>query len=164
MSSSFESLIRCMTQAIVENNGAQAAACFTIDGLYRDVFHGDFRGQQIVELVNDRFHRDGCRYLWDIYDPVDDGNIGYARYVFSYDSLIDEYRGKRAIFEGVAICRLHKGLIAEYRDIAQATSGLLALGVSHDSMNRFITRQTEQLRQRNESAWHLNGPAGTNPD
>ncbi len=164
MTSSFESLIRRMTQAIVDNNGSQAAACFTIDGVYRDVFYGDFRGQQIAEMVDGRFHRDGCRFLWDIYDPVDNGDLGYARYIFSFDSLIKEYRGKRAIFEGVAICRLRNGLITEYSEITQATSGLLALGVSHDRIGKFIARQTRQLHRRNESAWHMNGPTGHSAD
>src|SRR5208282_1166436 len=55
---------------------------------------------------------------WDMHDPVCDGRILYARYTSSYMSLLPEARGKRAMFEGVAIMRLRDGRIADYREVA----------------------------------------------
>ena len=121
---SFAELIGRMTTAAAAGDGAGVAACFTEDGVYHDVFYGAFAGSEIVGMIENYFHRDGENFRWDIYDPVDNGNVGYARYVFSYDSKLDEFAGKRALFEGVAVCQLKGGLIESYTEVANAATGL----------------------------------------
>ena len=79
----FESLIKKMTHAAVQGNGAMVADCFTADGVYHDVFYGNFTGQDIAQMIEDYFHRDGENFRWDIFEPVEQRNMGYARYVFS---------------------------------------------------------------------------------
>ena len=50
----FGVLIRKMTQAACEGDGAGVAACFTEDGVYHDVFYGSFEGRgRIAEMIND---------------------------------------------------------------------------------------------------------------
>ena len=108
----FGVLIRKMTQAACEGDGAGVAACFTEDGVYHDVFYGSFEGRgRIAEMINDYFHRDACNFRWDMHDPVSDGETGYCRYVFSYESKLGEAKGTRTMFEGVAIATLQDGLI-----------------------------------------------------
>ena len=115
----FGELIRRMTAAAVAGDGAGVAACFTPDGVYHDVFYGEFQGAEIATMIEDRFHRDAKDFIWDVHDPVEGDGIGYARYVFSFTSRMPGHEGRRACFEGVAICRLKPdGLIAE------ATAGL----------------------------------------
>ena len=41
----FGVLIRKMTQAACEGDGAGVAACFTENGVYHDVFYGSFEGR-----------------------------------------------------------------------------------------------------------------------
>ena len=47
----FESLIKKMTRAAVQGNGATVADCFTADGVYHDVFYGDFTGRNIARMI-----------------------------------------------------------------------------------------------------------------
>ena len=156
--SSFSSLIHQLTGAIVSNDAAQACACFTKTGAYHDVFYGSFEGAAIKTLVNERFHRDGQNFRWDIHDPVDDGSIGYARYVFSYDSMLEAFKGQRVVFEGVAICQLDNGLISQYREVADAAPGLLQLGFNDERLAKFVRREATALLARPESAAHLQRP------
>ena len=60
-----------------------------------------------------------------MHDPVSDGRTLYARYTFSYRSLLPEAQGARAMFEGVSILRLEDGLISEYREVANAATGFV---------------------------------------
>ena len=151
----FESLIKKMTRAAVQGNGATVADCFTADGVYHDVFYGNFTGRDIARMIEDYFHRDGENFRWDIFEPVEQRNKGYARYVFSYDSRLKNFENKRAIFEGVAICTLSNGRISDYREIATATTGLSLMGFPSDKISKFVTREADALVKRPESAYHL---------
>lgn len=154
MTQSFSALIRTMTQAIVAGDGQAAAACFTPDGVYHDVFYGQFKGLEIANLVESFFHRDGANFRWDIHEPVADANVAYARYIFSYDSCLDDFAGQRAVFEGVAVCHLRDGLIAHYSEVANAAAGLVQTGFSHERVGRFVQRQADELLARPETASH----------
>ena len=102
---SFAALLSAMTAAVCRGDGAAVAACFTPDGVYHDCFYGAFEGVAIASMIEGFFHRDAGDFRWDLHDVVDDGRTGYARYVFSYTSKLPEAQGRRAIFEGVSICR-----------------------------------------------------------
>jgi len=145
----FADLITEMTGAAARGDGAAVAACFCADGVYHDVFYGAFAGREaIAEMIGGHFHRDATDFRWDIHDPVAAGDTGYARYTFSYTSKLPDCAGRRAIFEGVAICRLRDGLIAEYREIANVYPGLALLGFADARLARFAARQAEELRER----------------
>ena len=91
----------------------------------------------------------------DIFEPVEQRNIGYARYVFSYGSRLPDFQEQRAIFEGVAICQLRDGRISDYREVATATTGLALMGFSSNKISKFIAREADALVKRPESASHL---------
>ena len=108
----FGALIRKMIDGACAGDGAAVASCFTEDGVYHDVFYGSFQGHdKIAEMIEGYFHRDGCNFRWDTHEPVSDGNTGYVRYVFSYESKLEDARGRRTMFEGVAVVELDDGLI-----------------------------------------------------
>ncbi|MEM9360331.1 MAG: nuclear transport factor 2 family protein, partial [Pseudomonadota bacterium] len=77
----FAELIQNMAAAAARGDGQAVADCFTDDGIYDDVFYGPFQGARIKDMIENYFHRDGCNFRWDMHDPVDNGNVGYARYV-----------------------------------------------------------------------------------
>ena len=55
----FADLITAMTAAAAAGRGHDVAACFTPDGVYHDVFYGDFQGPAaIADLIENHFHRD----------------------------------------------------------------------------------------------------------
>ena len=152
----FAALLDRFSAAACRGDGAGVAECFTPDGVYHDVFYGDFHGRAaIVDMVENHFHRDGEDFRWDIFSPVADGDRGYARYLFSYRSRLPEAAGRRSIFEGVVCARLSGGLIAEHHEVASASTGLALMGVSDARQARFAARQAEALKARPEAARHL---------
>jgi len=144
----FKTLIQKMTQAAVRGDGHGVAACFCENGIYHDVFYGEFTGNAIINLIEGHFHRDGKDFQWDLYDPIEQNSIGYARYVFSYSSTLPQAEDRRATFEGVAICRLEAGRIREYREVANAVTGLHLLGFSPERLSRFVDREAKTLLAR----------------
>ena len=153
---SFAGLIQQMIEAACRGNGAGVAACFAPDGVYHDVFYGSFRGRaEIARMIDEHFHRDGSEFRWDVHDPVEADGIGYVRYVFSYASKLEGCEGRRAVFEGVAICRLQDGLIADYREVANAATGLHLMGFPDARLARFVARQAAELIARKEAVGHL---------
>ena len=152
---SFAELITRMTQAIVRNDGAAAADCFTDDGVYHDVFYGAFPKARIPLMVSEHFHRDASDFIWDLHEPVSDGRVGYARYVFSYAGRMPGSEGRRALFEGVSICTLRDGRLVTYHEVANAAPGLVMLGFAPARVAKIIERQGEALAARGESAHHL---------
>jgi hypothetical protein len=72
---------------------------------------------------------------------VSDGTLLYARYVFSYRSLLPEAKGARAMFQGVAILRLREGLIAEYREVADTAPAFVAMGFAPERIARIAAKQ-----------------------
>lgn len=152
----FAGLIQQVIEAACRGDGGGVTACFTPGGVYHDVFYGSFRGRdEIVRMIEGCFHRDGSEFRWDLHDPVEAGGTGYARYVFSYRSLLKGSEGRRAVFEGVAICRLEDGLIADYREVANAATGLSLMGFDDARLARFVARQAAELTARGETAAHL---------
>lgn len=150
----FAELIRRMTEAACRGDGAAVAACFTPDGVYHDVFYGAFEGLDIARMIEDYFHRDAKDFRWDIHDPVEGVHIGYARYVFSFTSKLPGHEGRRACFEGVAVCRLKDGLIAHYSEVAEAAAGLALMGFSQERIAKHAARMGRFLIERDEAAAH----------
>ena len=111
---SFSELMQAMADAVCRGDGEGAADFFTSDGVYHDVFYGAFEGRKrIAEMIQDYFHRDGQDFQWEMQNPVSDGSVGYAPYIFSYTSKLAGTEGRRAKFEGVSIVGLRDGLITE---------------------------------------------------
>ena len=87
----------------------------------------------------------------------------YARYTFSYKSLLPEAQGARAMFEGVAIMRLRDGLIAEYSEVANVGTGFVDMSFAPERIARILGRQASALKGRPEMAAHLLSPAAAPP-
>jgi len=150
-----EHLLKQFTDAVVARDGTALASLFTEDGVYHDVFYGAFAGRaRIAELIEDWFYRAARDFRWDMLDPVSDGEMLYARYVFSYISTLPEATGKRVAFEGVAIMRLRDGLIAEYREVANTGPALVELGFPPARVAKILARQGADLRASLEAVRH----------
>ena len=152
---SFSECIQEMVAAVERGDAKSVAACFTPDGVYHDVFYGDFQGDGIADMISNYFYRDATDFRWDIHDAVEKEGIGYARYVFSYQPKSAGAAPERAIFEGVAICRMRDGLIADYREVANAAVGLQCTGFPPERLAKFIAKQSAELQARPESARHI---------
>ena len=151
----FAALMDALAASAAAGDGARFSGLFTGDGVYHDVFYGAFKGRKAIrDMLENYFHRDAENFRWDMHDPVQHGDIGYARYVFSYDSKLDGAKGRRGLFEGVSIVRLSGGLIASYREVANVGPGLARLGFAPERLAKLMERQARDLADRPEAAAH----------
>ena len=149
-------LLAAFRDAVARRDGRAFAALFTDDGVYHDVFYGEFRGPDgLVAMIEDVFYRTAEDFRWDFHDPVSDGRTLYARYTFSYRSTLPEAKGARAMFEGVAIMRLRDGLIADYREVAETGPAFVDLGFAPERIAKILARQGAALKARGEMKRHL---------
>lgn len=148
-------LLKEFTSAVERRDGKSFAALFTEDGVYHDVFYGAFKGREkISEMIDDWFHRTACDFRWEMFRPVSDGSMLYAYYTFSYVSLLPEANGKRVGFDGVSIMRLESGKIAEYREVANSSIGLLEIGFAPDRVAKILGKEARHIKERPEWARH----------
>src|SRR3546814_18881412 len=106
MSMDFKAILAEFCAAVEAGDGRRLAALFTPDGVYHDVFYGAFKGpEKIAELLG-VFHRDGSKFKWRMFDAVDDGETGYARWFFSYTAEPPQAKARRVKMEGVGFFRM----------------------------------------------------------
>ncbi len=106
-------------------------------------------------MIDDWFYRTATDFRWDMHTPVCDGQTLYARYTFSYRSLLPEAEGARAMFEGVAIMRLKDGKIAEYHEVANTATGFVDMNFAPERLAKIVARQGAALKARPEMKRHL---------
>jgi limonene-1,2-epoxide hydrolase len=149
-------MLRAFCDRVEAGDGAAFATLFTPDGIYHDVFYGTFAGRErIAAMLEQWFHRDASDFRWDMHRPVFDGTTLYACYLFSFRSKLPGAEGKRAMFEGVSIMTIRDGLIAEYREVANTTPGLVDMEFAPERIVRINQKEGAALRQRPEAARHL---------
>jgi ketosteroid isomerase-like protein len=148
--------LRSFCDAVERRDGKAFAALFAEDGVYHDVFYGPFKGRaKIAEMIDDWFYRTATDFRWDMHAPVFDGTTLYARYTFSYRSILPEAKGARAMFEGVSIMTLRDGLIAEYHEVADTAPCFVDMNFAPERIAKIAARQGVALKARPEMARHL---------
>jgi ketosteroid isomerase-like protein len=142
--------------AVERRDGAAFAALFAEDGVYHDAFYGAFQGRaKISELIDDWFYRTATDFRWDMHKPVSDGETLYARYTFSYRSMLPEAKGARTMFEGVAIMKIRDGSIAEYREVANTAPAFVDMNFAPERIAKIAAKQGLELKARPEMRRHL---------
>ena len=149
-------MLKSFCDAVEQHNGKAFAELFTEDGVYHDVFYGAFQGHaKIAEMIDDWFYRTATDFRWDMHDPVSDGRTLYARYTFSYRSLLPEAKGARAMFEGVAIMTLRDGKIVSYHEVANTAPAFVDLKFAPERIAKIVGKQGAELKARPEMQRHL---------
>jgi len=150
------SLLKKFCSAVERRDGKAFAELFTEGGVYHDVFYGAFKGRQkIAEMIDDWFHRTARDFRWEMFRPVTDGKMLYAYYTFSYVSTLPEANGKRVGFDGVSIMILSDGRIAEYREVANSSMGLLEIGFAPERVAKILAKEAAHIKARPEWRRHL---------
>lgn len=148
-------LLKSFCSAVERRDGKSFAALFTEEGVYHDVFYGAFKGREkIAEMIDDWFHRTARDFRWEMFRPVTDGTMLYAYYTFSYISTLPEAKGARVGFDGVSIMRLEDGKIAEYREVANSSIGLLDIGFAPERVAKILGREAAHIKARPEWQRH----------
>ena len=149
-------MLRTFCDAVERRDGKAFAELFTDDGVYHDVFYGAFEGRaKIAEMIGHHFYRTAADFRWDMHAPVCDGETLYARYTFSYRSLLPEAKGARAMFEGVAIMTLRDGFITEYQEVADTAPAFVDMNFAPERIAKIAARQGAALKARPEMQRHL---------
>lgn len=147
-SAQLRALLERMTQAICRGEGAAAAACFIPEGIYHDGFYGEFRGREAIRsMVEDHFHANAGDFTWTLSDALSDGELGYARYAFSYVSRIPGSEGRRVHFCGISQVRLQHGLIARYGEVFDRGGALVQMDFEPARIAKSLKRWAEEERE-----------------
>lgn len=142
------------TKAVETNDGAGLASLFTADGTYVDYFFGPFTGAEAIAGMLAHFHEDARDYSWTFFDPVCDGKVGYARYMFSYVSKMKDSAGKAVVFEGMSCFKLRDGKIAHYSEVFDRGSALAQLDFVPERLKKTLVKFAQKQNVRPEAAAH----------
>ncbi|MDP1841243.1 MAG: nuclear transport factor 2 family protein [Reyranella sp.] len=149
-------LLKAFCAAVERRDGKGFASLFTDDGVYHDVFYGDFKGREkIAEMIDDWFYRTAEEFRWEMHRPVSDGRMLYAYYTFSYVSKLPEAKGKRVGFEGCSMMTLSDGKIADYREVANVGPAFVELGFAPERTAKILAKEGAHLKKQPEWKRHL---------
>ena len=153
---SFADTTAAFTRAVAAGDGDGLAALFTEDGTYVDGFYGPFVGRAaIAEMLRHHFHGAAEDFRWDMADPVSDGRVGYARYLFSYTSTMAEAVGRRVIFSGIGCFELAPdGAIRRYSEVFDRGMALAQLDFAPERIRKALLRWAAAEAARPEAAPH----------
>ena len=154
----FPKLLKEFSAAVEKGDGQRLGALFTPDGLYHDTFYGEFKGPDAIrEMLEQRFYRDAEKFLWDFFEPVCDGKLGYAKWAFSYTSKMPQSAGRRVAFEGVSQFALTGGKIHHYGELFNSGSAFVQLGLEPTRMEKVFRRHVDALKAQARFSRHFAG-------
>lgn len=147
----FAKLLARFCAAATAGDGQAFAACFTEDAVYHDYIYGDHKGREdIAHMMSHMFHRDARDYDWQMFDPVCNGNLGYAWSLSKFTSTVPEYEGNRVVIDGMSRFELKDGLIADYRESVNGGVAMVQLGVEEPRVYGVLRKWARQLKEQPE--------------
>jgi SnoaL-like protein len=151
----FANLLTRFARAVEANDGGGLGLLFTADGTYEDGFFGAHTGRAAIAEMLQRFHNTGSNFSWEFIDPVSDGALGYARYLFSYTSRLPESLARPVLFEGISCFRFRDGLIAHYSEAFDRGVALVQLDFAADRIKRVLEKTAAAQNQLPQARRHL---------
>ena len=154
---SFARLLNEFTLSAESGNGARFANHFTEDAVYHDYIYGPHKDRaEIAHMMEHMFHLDaGDDYRWEMFDPVCNGDTGYAWSLSSFTSAVPQFAGQFVVIDGMSRFVLRGGLIAEYRESVNGGVAMAQLGVEPERMVKILKRWSGWLRDRPETVDYL---------
>ncbi len=154
----FEALVARLGAAATKGDGRAFAACFTEDGVYHDYIYGPHRGREsIADMLENLFHRDAADYDWRFFDPVTNGEIGYARSLSRFVSTSPQFKGRRVVIDGTSRFVLKDGLIGAYHESVNGGVAMAQLGVEGARMEKVFRRWADRFLAEPEAAQYAQG-------
>ncbi|MFT0875494.1 nuclear transport factor 2 family protein [Rhodopseudomonas sp. G2_2311] len=161
-SEEFAQLLESLTRAAESGDGARFANHFTEDATYHDYIYGPHTGRaEISAMMQDLFHRDAADYRWEMFDPVCNGDLGYAWSLSSFTSTVPDFAGQRVVIDGISRFVLRGALIAEYHESVNGGVAMAQLGVAPERMAKVFRKWSGWLQQRPETQDYLARPKGS---
>jgi hypothetical protein len=142
----FEKILAQFTTAVENADYDSFGDLFAEDGVYHDGFYGAFEGRvAIVDMLRVHFHGAGKSYRWVMEDVLCQGEMGYARYIFSYDATMEGHEGQHVVFEGMSQFTFIDGKIACYREVFDKGMALSQLNFPAERIKKSLTRWSGEL-------------------
>jgi hypothetical protein len=135
-----ESILQRFITAVQTHDSAGLSQLFTNDGVYDDYFFGRHSGRAEIAAMLDRFHVGGEAFCWQFHDLLEQGDLAYASYLFSYRSLEPESQGEIIVFEGMAKIRLLDGLMTHYAEVFDRGIAFSQLGYPSERIGKLLSR------------------------
>jgi hypothetical protein len=151
----FTELLQRFAAAVMADDRQGLARLFTQDGVYEDGFFGVHAGHEAIAAMLQRFHDTGANYLWEFVDPIAAGDLGYARFRFSYVSCLPGSAGRPVFFAGISCFTLRDGLIAHYREAFDRGVALVQLGFAAERIRRILERAAAAQNRSSAAERHL---------
>ena len=152
--SDFAALLARFTATVEQGDFDGFGSLFTEDGCYEDLFYGRNVGPAAVADMVRRWYADGEDYKWDMFEPVSNGTVGYAHFIFSFTGKTKHNAGKRAVVMGAAQFRLRGDRIVQYTEWADNMGALRQLGAPGDLLERVADRFVKHARGLPEARRH----------
>ncbi len=147
----FAGLVERFAAAATAGDGKALAHCFTPDGIYFDYIYGAHAGRDsIADMLENLFHRDAAEYDWAFFDPVVNGDIGYAHSLSTFLSKVPDYAGREVVIDGISRFVLKDGLIAEYHESVNGGVAHAQLGLAPERIAKVMARWAKRLRERGD--------------
>ena len=148
MSVDFGAVLRDFTAAIEAGDGTALAALFTPEGSYHDGFYGESVGRKaIARMLEEEFWGHADAFRWQMFDPVCDGRVGYARYLFSYESKLPGVEGRAVVFDGISQFTFEGSLIACYREQFNTGMAMAQLDFAPERIAKHFRKRAAALRK-----------------
>ena len=143
----FDRILRRFTSAVESGDGQKLAELFTEDGVYNDCFYGAFHGRDaIARMLEMHFWGHAEEFRWQMFEPIANSGMGYARYRFSYVSKLEGAEGERVVFEGMSQFTLDAGLIRVYREEFNTGIAISQLNFPAERIARHLARKADSVR------------------
>jgi hypothetical protein len=150
----FNELLARFAAAAASGNGDALASLFTPDGTYDDYFFGPSTGSAAIKKMLAHFAEGGANFRWEFFDPALTGDLGYASYRFSFDSLRPEAKGARVAFDGIGRFELEGGRIRRYSEVFDRGMALAQQEFEPERLRRIGLKYATALKARPEWAPH----------
>ena len=143
----FDRILRRFTSAVESGDGQKLAELFTEDGVYNDCFYGAFHGRDaIARMLEMHFWGHAEEFRWQMFEPIANSGMAYARYRFSYVSKLEGAEGERVVFEGMSQFTLDAGLIRVYREEFNTGIAISQLNFPAERIARHLARKADRVR------------------
>lgn len=152
----FSLLLDRFARAIERRDVDGLAELFTDDGVYDDYFFGAATpGRAGVSATVDHFYEGGANYRWEFFSPLSSASLGYASYLFSYDSTLPEAKSARVVFDGMSRFELEGGRIKRYSEVFDRGMALAQVGFAPERLQKIGLRYARELKALPAIAPHL---------
>jgi limonene-1,2-epoxide hydrolase len=143
---SFETLLKKFTDAVETADYEGFGELFAEDGVYHDGFYGAFEGREaVVGMLKEHFHGSAKNFKWVMEEAVYNEPFGYARYIFSYDFILEGAETQHVVFEGMSQFTVRDGQIECYREVFDKGIPLTQLKFPPERIGKSLRRWTDEL-------------------